>query len=100
MGGEKDKLDVFMESQNNVNQRLTRNIEVLTEKMETNADDITELKLMGDFVANAKTIFRTVTVALILGIGATLWQVVQDNNGISKSDIAELVKALNEKREP
>ncbi len=114
---EKDKLDIFIDSQLVVNQNLEATLKgvgvavVELEKhsiemkqlvsivndakadIKTNTDDIAELKLNTSFVKDAKWVFRAVILALIVGTGGLVWQLI---NPPQSQLNQETIKALSE----
>ncbi len=114
---EKDKLDVFIDSQLVVNQNLEATLKgvgkavVELEKhsiemkqlvsivndakadIKINTDDIAELKLNNSFVKDAKWVFRAVILALIVGTGGLVWQLI---NPPQSQINQETLKALSE----
>lgn len=122
---EKDKLDVFMESQRDVNQSNAETLKMLgatvadLEKhlvkmaqlveivntarsdIKSNTDDIVDLKLTVGFVKDAKWVFRAFILALIVGVGGTIWQLAttdQPQKAMTTTDIELLIKAINQKK--
>lgn len=113
----KDKLDVFMESQlvvNQINAETMKALGVTVADLEkhsvemkqlvsivndakadikTNTDDIAELKLTSNFVKDAKWVFRAVILALIVGTGGLIWQLI---NPPQSQINHETLKALSE----
>lgn len=117
---EKDKLDIFMESQLIVNQSNARTMQALGATVadlekhsvemkqiveivndvrldtKTNTDAIADLKLNSSFVKDAKWVFRAVILALIVGACSAVWQQLQPTpeRALTKSDIELIIKAL------
>ena len=114
---EKDKLDVFMESQLVVNQTNAETMKALgvtvadlekhsvemkqlvsivndfKAELKIVTDDIAELKLSTSFVKDAKWVFRAVILALIVGTGGYAWQLIKP----PQSQLSqETIKALSE----
>jgi len=119
-----DRLDVFMESQREVNQNLMKTTTAMGEAIgdlekhsvevkglvklvndtrdavKQNTDDIAELKLEFGFVKDVKWVFRAIILALILGTGGMAWQVMKASDNVSKSDADAIIQAIKDSRPP
>jgi len=87
----RDKLDIFIESQRETN-RLTSDAIIKI------ADEVSDLeKKSGDpdsFVRDSRWLIRSAALALILAGGGMVWQAVQPDNALTKSDIQALITEL------
>lgn len=117
----KDKLDIFMESQlvvNQTNAETMKAIGVAVAELEKhsvemkqlvsivndsksdikkNTDDIAELKLVTNFVKDSKWVFRAVILALIIGTGGLVWQLINPPKLTSPPQLSqEAITALSE----
>lgn len=99
------------EYQREFNSRITSAIEKLTETVAdlekhtvlvqglaaTVADHETRLRPLEnsmDFVSGAKHVFVALIIALIVGSGATIWQVATGGDRLTKKEVIELMSAL------
>lgn len=86
-----DKLDVFIESQRETN-RMT------AEAMRTIAGAVSDLEKQAvdhnSFIRDSRWLIRSAALALILAGGGMVWQAIQPDNTITKSDMKELIAAI------
>ena len=51
-----------------------------------------------DFVTGAKRVFIALIIALVIGSGATIWQVVKGDAAMSHADAELIIKAIKESK--
>lgn len=115
---ERDKLDVYMDMQAEVNQNLMRTVAAMSDTLQEvskavtdlekhtvktdliaatvkeHSDEIMEIRELLTFVKDAKKVFHAAIVALMLGAGAVLWQLVAPPK--PTPDVEALIKLLSQ----
>lgn len=104
------------EYQKDFNDRILSTIEKLTDTVSdlekhtvavqglasTVADHETRLKPIEqsmDFVKGARHVFTALIIALIVGSGATVWQLVKGDKAMSHSDASAIIKAIKDSKQ-
>lgn len=115
---ERDKLDVYMDMQAEVNQNLMRTVAAMSDTLQEvskavtdlekhtvktdmlaatvkeHGDEIVEIRELLTFVKDAKRVFHAALVALVLGAGAVFWQLVAPPK--PTPDVEALIKLLSQ----
>jgi len=70
-----------------------RDLEKHTADVGDHETRIRQLEGLADFVASARRVFTALIVALVIGSMTAVWQVVKDDERITKADIKEIIAA-------